>query len=97
LVHLNQGKNNAGSPCGDPGFRLVPPQPGFYRLDSPKQIGFYPIHLRGEALSFFASIEHDLVIDLSRSQLLKFPHRLSHIALPSACLVLGNARGALSG
>src|ERR1700679_227390 len=71
-----------------PGLSLVPPQPGFYRLDSPKEIGFDPVHLGGKALSFLASIEHDLVVDLSCSQLLIFPHRLSHIALPSAFLVL---------
>ena len=67
-----------------PGLTLVPPQPGFYRLDSPKEIGFYPVHLGGEALCFFPSVEHDLVIDLPCSELFIFPHCLSHFALPSA-------------
>src|SRR5580704_5255852 len=55
---------NSGSPYGDPGS--VPPQPGFYRLNSPEKIGFHPGHLRGEALRFFTRIEHDLVVDLDR-------------------------------
>jgi hypothetical protein len=64
--------------------KSIPPQPGFYRLDSPKEIGFYPVHLGGEALCFFPRVEHDLVVDLSCSELFIFPHRLSHVALPSA-------------
>ena len=43
---------------------LIPHRACFYRLNPAQEIGLHASHLRGEAFRLFASIEHELRIDL---------------------------------